>query len=374
MKIGIDVSPIVYGSGVSIYIKNLVEALLRVDQENEYTLFFSSLRRRFAGLRVDGFARSRVKIRKFKIPPTALDWLWNKFHLAPIEWFIGKIDVFHSSDWAQPPAKRAKLITTIHDLSFLRWPKTVHPKVLAAQKRRLKWVKKEADIVIAVSNATKKEIVELLGIEEDKIRVVYEAVPEDVKEFKLKLKLKEIESLSGKLKLRYKIDRPFLFAYGSRAPRKNIRRLIRAFRKIKEIRNQYQLVIVGDYQPEEKLPSNVILTGFLPRNEMLALFSEAMALVYPSLYEGFGLPILEAFALGVPVITSNCSSMAEVAGKAAILVDPDSTESIARGIKTVVNSELIRKKLIETGKRRVRQFSWEKTAEEVLEVYRSLVV
>jgi len=369
MKIGIDVSPIVYGSGVSVYTKNLVEALLKIDQENEYTLFFSSLRRRFAGLRVDGFARSRVK--KFRIPPTALDWLWNKFHFAPIERFVGEVDVFHSSDWAQPPAKRAKLVTTIHDLSFLRWPKTVHPKVLVAQKRRLKWVKKEADIVIAVSQTTKREIVELLGIKESRIRVIYEAVPEDVLEFVSELASCELRV--DKIKEKYGVDRPYLFAYGSRAPRKNIKRLIRAFREIREIRDEYQLVIVGDYQAERKLPRNVILTGFLPRNEMLALFSGARALVYPSLYEGFGLPILEAFVLGVPVVTSNCSSMAEVAGKAAILVDPNSTESIVRGIKTVVNSELIRKKLIEAGKRRAKRFSWERAAKETLEIYKFLI-
>ncbi len=373
MKIGIDVSQVVFGGGVGVYTRELVKALFKVDQENEYILFFSSLRRQFPGLQVGALAHSRVKIKKFKIPPTGLDFLWNKLHIAPIEWFIGEIDVFHSSDWTQPPTKKAKLVTTIHDLSFLRWPETVHPKVLTVQKRRLDWVKKEVDIIIAVSRATKKEIIELLGIEEERIRVVYEGVPRDVEKFKLKFKLKEVESLREKLKSRYKIDRPYLFAYGSRAPRKNIKRLIGAFREIREIRDKYQLVIVGDYQPEEKLPNNVVLTGFLPREEMLALFAGATALVYPSLYEGFGLPILEAFALGVPVITSNCSSMAEVASKAAILVDPNSTESIARGIKTVLNSELIREKLIEAGKQRARQFSWERAAKETLKIYQFLI-
>jgi len=369
MKIGIDVSQIVFGGGVSVYTQNLVNALLELDKENEYVLFFSSLRQKIPrGVFV---STPKMAIKKFTIPPVLLDILWNRLHLFPIEWWLGKVDVFHSSDWTQPPAKKAKLVTTIHDLSFLRWPETSHPKVLATQKKRLRWVKKEADIIIAVSKATKEEIVELLGIEKDRIKVIYEAVPEDV--LKFVSQLSHYRLWVEKIKEKYGINRPYLFAYGSKAPRKNIKRLIRVFGEIREIRDRYQLVIVGNYQPERKLPRNIILTGFLPRKEMLVLFSGATALVYPSLYEGFGLPILEAFALGVPVITSNCSSMAEIAGKAAILVDPQSPASIAQGIKTVLNSTLVQKKLIKAGKRRVRQFSWERAAKETLEIYRSLI-
>jgi len=357
MKIGIDISQIVYGTGVSTYTRNLVTALLKLDQENSYTLFFSSLRRKLDYSFINELTSWRVEIKKIKIPPTALELLWNRLHILPIESFVGQVDIFHASDWTQPPAKQAKLVTTIHDLSFLRWPKSVHPKILAVQKRRLEWVKKEADAIIAVSKATKREIVELLGIPEKKITVIYEALPSDVADFGL-----TAPSAAKK---------PYIFAYGSQSPRKNIKKIIAAFKEAKK-KFDCQLVICGEYKPEVKLPKDIILAGFLPRQRMLSWLAGATVFAYPSLYEGFGLPILEAFALGVPVVTSNISSMAEVAGQAAILVDPRSTESIAKGIKTGLSSELVRKKLIKEGKERVKKFTWEKAAKETLRVYKRI--
>ena len=173
MKIGIDISQIVYeGTGVANYTRNLVENLLRIDKENEYILFFSSLRRRYKKLKIK-YKKHKVKIKKFKIPPTFLDILWNRLHIFPIEWFIGKVDVFFSSDWTQPPTISAKKVTTIHDLSIFKFPKEHHPKIVATQKRRLKWVKKECDLVICDSESTKKDVMEILKIPEDKLRVVY---------------------------------------------------------------------------------------------------------------------------------------------------------------------------------------------------------
>ena len=190
MKIGIDISQIVYeGTGVGEYTKNLIEALLKVDKENEYVLFFSSLRRQLDSLfineltswrvnelknkKVHELTSWRVKIRQFKIPPTLLDFLWNKLHICPIEWLIGKVDVFFSSDWTQPLTLKAKKITTIHDLSVFKFPEEHHPKIVAVQKRRLKWVKKECDLIICDSLATKRDAMEILGIEKKRLRVIY---------------------------------------------------------------------------------------------------------------------------------------------------------------------------------------------------------
>lgn len=383
MKIGIDVSPIVYGTGVSIYTKNLVENLLNIDQENEYTLFFSSLRRKFPSLSVTGY-----EFRAIRIPPTILDILWNKLHILPVETFVGDVDVFHCSDWTQPPARKAKLVTTIHDLSFLRWPKTAHPKVLKAQKKRLKWVEKEADAVIAISQATKNEIVELTDIPEKKITVIYEDVSEDVKKFKSD---QSPASRQGgriaNLKEKYKIEGKYIMAIGSQAPRKNIEMLVKAFLNVqssnvpalntanqadRQIFKKLHLVIAGRYEAGEDLPEGVIATGFLDREELLELINHAEAFIYPSLYEGFGLPILEAFSLQTPVVTSNCSSMAEIADNSAVLVDPKSVESIAKGIKTIVNDKGLQKDLTAKGSRRLNDFSWKKTAEQTLKVYKHI--
>ena len=156
MRIGIDISQIIYGGGVSIYTENLVKNLIKCAKKDHFTLFFSSLRQSLPEKYDRLFKSKNSRIKKFNLPQTALDFLWNRIHIVPPETFLGKIDVFHSSDWTQPPTRKAKAVTTIHDLSFLRWPKSVHPDVLKVQKRRLGRVKKEADHIIAVSLATKK--------------------------------------------------------------------------------------------------------------------------------------------------------------------------------------------------------------------------
>ncbi|MFH1601803.1 MAG: glycosyltransferase family 1 protein [Candidatus Shapirobacteria bacterium] len=356
MKIGIDLSPVVYGTGVSVYLKNLAETLLKIDQKNDYVFFFSSLRRSLSesGITLKG---ENFSVKNFKMPPLLLETLWNQLHLFPVEKFIGEIDVFHASDWAQPPAQKTKIVATIHDLSFLRWPQTAHPQVLAAQKRRLAWVKKEAAKIIAVSEATKKEIIELLGIEEKRIEVVYEALPDDLVQIKPKVSLKK-----------FGITKSFVMASGSQSERKNISRTIKAFALLKNKLN-LQLAITGEYKPEDKLDSDIIVTGFISRPEWAGLLKAAKALVYPSVYEGFGLPILEAFYLGVPVVTSNLSSMKEIAGRAALLVDPYSSESIAKGIEKIVSSREANKNLKRLGKKRLKDFSWEKAARKTLKIY-----
>lgn len=365
MRIGIDISPVIYGTGVSVYTKNLVESLLAIDSQNQYLLFGGSLRRlselkELSRKMIANYQSAETKF--LSLPPTFLDLLWNQLHVLAIENLTGPLDIFHASDWVQPPAKKAKLIATLHDLSFLRWPKTVHPKVLQAQKRRLEWVKKEAAAIICVSQATKNEAIELLKIPEDKLFVIYEGTPQEAIIFASKEK--NLPKLKA-LKLRLGISKPYFYAYGSQAPRKNIPRIVEAFKSVSKSLN-YQLVISGEYQPEDKLPQEVILTGFLPREEMLTLLSGAEALVFPSIYEGFGLIILEAFILGVPVVTANVSSMPEVAGKAAVLVDPLKVDAIAQGMKKAIQEK---KTLIKAGLRQTQKFSWQKTAQKTLKVY-----
>lgn len=175
MKICLDISQLAYpGTGVFSYTKNLVESLLRIDKKNEYLLFFSSLRKNIDD-QIDQFKdlNPKVKIKTFRHPPTLLDLLWNRLHICPIEWFVGPVDVFFSSDWTQPPTLRAKKVTTLHDLAVFKYPSEHHPKIVATQKRRIKWVKKECDLIICDSLATKKDAREILGIEKKRLRVVY---------------------------------------------------------------------------------------------------------------------------------------------------------------------------------------------------------
>jgi len=174
MRIGIDISQMAYeGTGVSQFIVNLVEHLVRIDKNNEYILFFSSLRKNLKS-QISNLksASQNLKIRTFRFPPTLLDILWNKLHILPIEWLIGDVDVFITSDWTEPPTRHAKKATILYDLTVYKYPKETDRKIVETQKRKLEWVKKESKIIFCISEATKIDAMEILGIEENRLRVL----------------------------------------------------------------------------------------------------------------------------------------------------------------------------------------------------------
>ncbi len=173
MKIGIDISQIAYkNTGVSNYLFNLVKNLIKYDTENEYILFFSSMRRNFQFSIFNFQSNSNVTIKQFKIPPTALDFLWNRFHIMPIENFIGDVDVFITSDWTEPPTKHAKKATILYDLIVYKYPNETHKKIVEVQKRKLEWVKKESDMVFCISEATKKDAAQIINIPNNRLTVI----------------------------------------------------------------------------------------------------------------------------------------------------------------------------------------------------------
>ncbi|MBI2430661.1 MAG: glycosyltransferase [Candidatus Levybacteria bacterium] len=177
MRIGIDISQIAYeGTGVGEYLRQLVEELLNLDRDNEYVLFFSSLRRKIQNSKFKiQNDNPKVKITTFLFPPVLLDLLWNRLHIFPIEWLIGNVDVFISSDWTQPPTK-AKRATILYDLIVYMYPEGTDKKIVSVQKRRLSWVKKECDIVFCISESTKKDAKKILGIDQKKLHVIYPGV------------------------------------------------------------------------------------------------------------------------------------------------------------------------------------------------------
>jgi len=179
MRIGIDISQTVYeNTGVANYTQNWVENLVELDNENEYILFFSSLRKKIPDFVKNLAARKnlKVKIKKFKYPPILLDTFWNKLHIMPIEDLIGQVDIFISSDWTQPPTKKAKKATILYDLVVYRYPEETHTKIVQTQRRRLKWVKKECDIIFCISESTKQDARDILGIDENRLKVVYPGI------------------------------------------------------------------------------------------------------------------------------------------------------------------------------------------------------
>ena len=354
MKIAIDISQIVYGTGVSIYTKNLVENLLKIDQESDYTLFAGAFRRRGDILQM--FPETRI----FPIPPVLADLIWNKLHILTVEKLIGKVDVFHSSDWTETPSSAFK-VTTIHDLGPILYPglfpRDLVRDVVKTHKRKLSWVKEETDRIIVPSESTKADLVQL-GFDNAKIRVVPEA-PSKI--------FKPASSASiAALKKKYKISGKYVLGVGMNI-RKNTENLIKAF-DLARAGQDLKLVFVGPSKYSNiRETRNIRIAGQVALKELPVFYSGSEALVYPSFYEGYGLPILEAFACGTPVVTSNVSSMPEVAGKAAVLVDPNDVDSIAEGIIKALKGP---KGLIEKGFARVKEFSWEKTAVRTLDVYK----
>jgi glycosyltransferase involved in cell wall biosynthesis len=348
MKIAIDVSQIVYETGVSVYTRKLVESLFKIDKENEYVLFAGALRRR-ADVRAV-FPQTKI----FPIPPIAADIIWNKLHILPVEKLVGQVDVFHSSDWAEPPSRAFK-VTTIHDLYPLKFARLVHPEILEVHRRKLSWAIQECKRIIVPSLSTQKDLAEI-GVKKDVIRIIPEAPSLS------KTDAPEVTAVKKK----YNLQGDYLISIGI-TPLKNTKRIIEAFHLSKAGKG-LKLVLVGrpvNLKIDEE--RDIRILGHIPQDDLAALLTGSRALIFTSLYEGFGVPILDAFNCDVPVVTSNTASMPEVAGEAAVLVDPYKVDSIAEGVIKALRGG---RGLVEKGSRRVKDFSWEATAQKTLDVYR----
>ena len=356
MKIAIDASQVIYGTGVSVYTRLLIEHLLLIDEKNDYLIFGSSLRQKNQLRHFIDTLKGRCSGKIFPYPPTLANIIWNKLHILPIERLIGDVDVFHSSDWTQPPSKAYK-VTTVHDLFPIKFPKLTHPKIVDAHSHRLKWVMKEVDEIIVPSETTKEDLsnYQIKG----KISVIPQA-PDPI--FKPATKL-EIE----KCKRKYQINDEYVISVGIN-PRKNIERIIAAFEKVRPGLG-LKLIVVGYPYIKIEAPRGVKILGHVVKDDLPALYSGSKALVYPSLYEGFGFPILEAYKCEIPVVTSNLGIMLELGKNAAVLVNPEETDSIAEGIVKAIKEK---EELIKKGREEVKKYSWMLVAERTLNIYNSI--
>ncbi|MBL7036659.1 glycosyltransferase family 4 protein [Candidatus Microgenomates bacterium] len=357
MKIAFDISQIIYGTGVSHYRANLIKNLLDLDKENQYLLYGLSLRRSDELKKFTESLGSGAEVKIFPFPQRLLHLIWNKLHIFPLEKLIGKVDLIHTSDWLEPPSVFAK-VTTVHDLAPLKFPRITPKAVVAVHKNKLSLVRTESEKVIVPSECTKNDLIDF-GVEEGSIVVIPEAN-----------NLTKTQSSSVvDVQQKYKIFGKYLIAIGVGA-RKNTEKIIDAY-KLSQAGKDLKLVIVGG-KPGIRLSQTrgVRYLGYVNDNDLSALLTGAEALVFPSLYEGFGVPILDSFACETPVVTSNISSMPEVAGDAAILVDPTDTRSIAQGIEEALSKP---KTLIAKGIKQLEKYSWKETAQKTLDVYKSVV-
>lgn len=365
MKIGLDISQIVYQTGVSRYTAELVEAMLAQNQSNHFHLYGASLRQRpTLKAFIAKFKSSSVSSQLPWLSPKLLDIFWNQLNLCPLD--SGQnLDIFHASNWALPKVK-CKLITTIHDLTFITRPQDHTAYSVKVHTRHLKRAKKLADMIITDSNSSKNDLINF-GINPDKIKVIYLAPS----------KMFQPETNNEKIKAildQYQIKTPFILSVGTHEPRKNLARLIQAYSGLNL--KSTQLVIVGKFGwgDQVKPVPGVKLLGFIPDADLKVLYSSAKLFVYPSLYEGFGLPILEAFSCGCPVISSNLASLPELGGDAAVYINPLSTKDLSKAIKQLLQSndsnyQTMKQNSLEQAKK----FSWEKTARQTLAVYQEVI-
>ncbi len=355
MKIAIDISQVIYETGVSTYVRNLVTSLLSVDNVNDYILFGGSIRRRADLNRfvksLSGNFRSEVNC----ISPTIGAFLWNTLRVFPLERITGKVDIAHISDWTVPPTS-AKIVTTIHDLVPVKYPDLTDTKIVSNFERYIKLVKKYANAVITPSQATKKDLIEY-GFNRDIIYVIPEAVdplirkklPEDVESYKQS----------------HSLPKKYILAVGVTS-RKNIKGILSSFSLLGDKYDKLSLVIIGNNYSKEKIPKNVVFLGHVANSDLAYLYCGSELLLYPSFYEGFGLPIIEAFSCGTPVVTSNIGSMKELGENAAELVDPDNVNDILRGINMVLDHRNI---YINKGYDRAKNYSWDDTARKTINIY-----
>jgi glycosyltransferase involved in cell wall biosynthesis len=376
MKIGIDITPIIYGRGVSRYTNNLVASLLQ-EPNVSLSLFGSSARQAKELKKIaKGLINISAEPNKHnylikKLPPSLLNLTW-KFGFNSIKKNLPEVQVFHSWDWIQPPDKKIPLVSTIHDLAILKFPETAHPKVIEMHQQSWKILKQREAQIIAVSRATKNDIINLLGIPAFRIEVIPEALPLETRLTNQQL----TEEKAGEIAKRLQLFKPYLLFVGTREPRKNLAKLIEAWQPLSR---DYQLIIAGEEGWDQTAGSggispNLRFLGKVTEEELAVLYGEAEVFVYPSLYEGFGLPILESFYHGTPVVTSNVPAIVEVAGNAAEFIEPDSVESIRAGIVKILNEPLHQQQIrLQKMIIRLQMFSWQKVAMQTLKVYKKAI-
>ena len=354
--------------GMGNYICNLVNNLAKIDKKNNYYIFVSERNKGFFNIDQDNF--KIINLGK-SVTRGLNRFLWEQFSL-PKYLKKNRIDVLHSPGFVIPFLSRAKNIVTIADMTFM-----THPQVHTLFKRAyfglfMPCSIRKADTVLAISESTKKDILDLVKVDPDKIQVTHLA---HGGEFRLIDKKKA----KGFATTKYKINPPFIIFVGMIEPRKNLARVFTAFSEMKKDGMMHKLVIVGKKGWKYKeifeiarkldLDKDIVFTGYVPDKDLAILYNAAEMLVYPCLYEGFGIPVLEAMACGCPVITSNVSSMPEVAGDAALLVDPESTENIKSAMSRLIKDRKLNQDMVKRGLKRSDEFSWEGCARETLKAY-----
>ena len=374
MRIGIDYTAAVQqGGGIGRYTRNLIRALAALDRETRYTLFTAGRGDDGQGPWPDNFCTRSV--------PFSDRWLnifWQRLRLpVPVQVVTGPLDLFHSPDFVLPPTGRTPAILTIHDLSFLRFPQFFVPAFHRYLKGAVSRAVRRAQHILADSQSTRRDLGELLNVEAERVTVLYPGVESRFRP------VKNVAELA-RVRARYALPEHFILGLGTLQPRKNFDGLIRAFRLLREHGDpriaDLHLVIGGGrgWMFEETLTlvetsglaGQVHFLGFVDDADLPALYTLAQVFAFPSWYEGFGLPVLEAMACGTPVVAADNSSLPEVVGEGGLLVDAADPVTLAEALHRLLSNPTLRMQLTAAGRSQAAKFRWETAAQHLLAIYR----
>lgn len=369
MRIAIDAHSVGTGlAGNETYATNLIEALAEIDSDNQYVLFVT---RREA---LDRFSNrwSNFSVRQ-TLPHTPLIRIPL---VLSTELRRNPVDVLHVQ-FTAPPLAPCPVVVSVHDLSFEHLPETFKRRSRAQLRLTVRHSVRRAARLITLSNFVKEDLIATYGVKAERVSVIPLAAPTHFKEVTDRSSLERVRQT-------YAIEGEYILSVCSIQPRKNLERLVAAYAGLRAACSEVnlpKLVLVGKrawlYDDTLRVIENfglgkdIVLTGYVPESDLPALYSGALCFVYPSYFEGFGLPPLEAMQCGVPVIVGDRTSLPEVVGDAAVQVDPFDTEAIGNALKSVIDDSNFRARLRVKGLERAGQFSWQETARRTLEVYRA---
>jgi len=365
-RIAIDVIPLLGRlTGVGHYIRELVHQFGKLSPQYEYVYYYGYFSKRIltAGKRIHGIKDFLSKMPLVRTSLRGFRGTVAKYHRA-------EFDLYFEPNFIPLDIRAKSIVTTVHDFSFQLFPEA-HPKdrVEYFRKSFLKNVRRSTKI-ITDSGYTKIEAIDILRVPGDMITPIHLGVDHGL----FKIYPREAQDTCRR---ELGLPEKFILFVGTREPRKNLGRLVQAYAELPDpVQREFSLVLVGprgwgesDPARGKKLANRVMVLDYLDTQKLALAYNLASALAYPSLYEGFGLPPIEAMACGCPVVVSNVAALPEVCGDAAVYVDPNDTQSISAGMQRVLSDETLRSDLIERGLRRAKNFTWEKTAGETLKVF-----
>ena len=376
MRIAIDYTAAIrQGAGIGTYVRQLVDAMLAQDTRTSYSLLTSG-----RATEAHPFPDAENVVgHNILIPDRYLTILWYRWRLPlpPARLFTGPVDIYHGPDFVLPPLpKRIRKVVTIHDLAFLEHPEYAVPSLADYLKKVVPEAVAQADIVATVSQEVSHTLIEHFHTSPDKLSVVPNGVGPHFRRITDPV-------LLGATRHKFGLQSPFVLGVGTLEPRKNHIGLIKAFHKAQQQKDGPQMLAIAGghgwlYEETRqlvadlKLEKKVLFLGRVSDLELVTLYSMADIFAFPSFFEGFGIPPLEAMACGCPVITSNVSALPEVVGDAALLINPHDSDALADAMLTLLHDESRRDELRQKGYQRVKNYTWAESARKMLAIYKNL--